>query len=73
MEWVHTSAGRIPPGRRPVEGGYEEQGSKLYHAIGVISGVGVPGKTGEHLNGCHVAFGGAENVVQEYEILCWKF
>lgn len=49
MEWVHTSQGRIPQGRRPVEGGYEESGPKLYHALGVINGVKVPGKTGEHL------------------------
>lgn len=49
MEWVPTSQGRIPPGRRPVEGGYEDYGSKLYHGIGVVGGIKVPGKTGEHL------------------------
>ena len=49
MEWVTTSQGRIPPGKRPVEGGYEEHGGKLYHAMGQVSGVNVPGKTGEHL------------------------
>ena len=49
MEWVHTSQGRIPTGRRPVEGGYEEHGGKLYHALGTVNGVKVPGKTGEHL------------------------
>ena len=49
MEWVPTSQGRIPVGRRPVEGGYEEHGGKLYHALGVIQGVHTPGKTGEHL------------------------
>ena len=49
MEWVPASHGRIPDGRRPVEGGYEEGGDKLYHSIVVINGVRVPGKTGEHL------------------------
>jgi len=49
MEWVRTSGGMIPPGRRPIEGGYEEDGNKLYHAVGVVSGVKIPGKTGEHL------------------------
>lgn len=49
MEFVYTSHGRIPPGRRPVEGGYEDGGEKLYHAVAVVSGVKVPGKAGEHL------------------------
>lgn len=49
MEWVHTSDGRIPAGRRAIEGGYEDHGGKLYHALGVINGLKVPGKTGEHL------------------------
>lgn len=48
MEWVTTSRGRIPYGREPVQGGMEENGS-LYHAIGVVDGVRVPGKTGVHL------------------------
>ena len=49
MEWVPTSHGQIPPGRRPIEGGYEENGDKLYHALGVVQGVKVPGKAGVHL------------------------
>lgn len=49
MEWVRASKGHIPNGRRPVEGGYEENGAKLYHALAVVDGVCVPGKTGEHL------------------------
>lgn len=72
MEWVPTSEGKIPKGRRPIEGGYESNGVKLYHALGVIDGVNVPGKTGEHLGGANVAFGGYEHIVREYKILCWK-
>lgn len=49
MEFVKTSGGRIPHERRPVEGGYEDHGAKLYHAMAVVHGVRVPGKTGEHL------------------------
>lgn len=49
MEFVYTSHGVIPSGRRPIEGGYEEDGNKLYHAVAVVNGVRVPGKTGEHL------------------------
>ena len=49
MEWVPTRNGEVPPGRRPVEGGYESDGEKLYHALGNIDGVNVPGKTGKHL------------------------
>lgn len=49
MELVPASEGKIPYGRRPVEGGYEDDGAKLYHALAVVNGVRVPGKTGEHL------------------------
>ena len=48
-EWVPTSHGRIPEGRRPVDGGFEESGHRLYHAVAVVHGLSVPGKTGEHL------------------------
>ncbi|KAG6842287.1 hypothetical protein C0991_010575 [Blastosporella zonata] len=69
MEWVRTSYGQIPPGRRPVDGGYEENGTKLYHALAVVNGVKAPGKTAEHLSACNVSFGGAEVQVTDYEIL----
>lgn len=49
MEFVPTSHGRVPSGRRPVEGGYEENGTKLYHGIANFNGIRIPGKTGEHL------------------------
>jgi hypothetical protein len=49
MEFVPTSHGHIPHGRRPIDGGYEENGHKLYHAVAIVHGVRVPGKTGEHL------------------------
>ncbi|KAI8980208.1 hypothetical protein BD414DRAFT_493951 [Trametes punicea] len=74
MEWVPTSHGQIPYGRRPVEGGYEENGGKLYHALADVHGVKVPGKTGTHLQGANVPFGGQEHVVEhDYAILCWRY
>ena len=49
MEFVLTSHGQVPPGRRPVKGGFEKSGHELYHAVALINGVKVPGKTGAHL------------------------
>ena len=57
MEWVATSQGQIPSGRRPIPGGYRLWGktargnwrSVLYHALAEIGGVVVPGVTAEYL------------------------
>jgi len=73
MEWVPTSSGRIPQNRFPIEGGFETHGAKLYHALAKVGNVWVPGKTGTHLNGCNVAFGGGEHAITDgYNILCWR-
>ncbi|KAF8339573.1 uncharacterized protein EI90DRAFT_3143985 [Cantharellus anzutake] len=64
-EWVPASYGHIPQGRRPVDGGYEESGERLHHAIAVIDGISVPGKTAPHLEGALVAFGNVEARVEE--------
>ncbi|KAG2074228.1 hypothetical protein BDR04DRAFT_1151315 [Suillus decipiens] len=70
MEWIRTSLGRIPHNRDPVTGGYEENGRNLYHAMGRVDNAWIPGKTGEHLGGCHVAFDGEERVIEnDYKIL----
>jgi hypothetical protein len=72
MEFVPTSNGQIPPGRRPVKGGFDRNGQDLYHAA-TTNGLRVPGKTGTHLSGCHFAAGGGEHLEREkYEILCWR-
>ncbi|EJD49829.1 hypothetical protein AURDEDRAFT_59298, partial [Auricularia subglabra TFB-10046 SS5] len=52
MELVRTANGVVPRGRRPVQGGHEENGSPLYHAVGTLGGMRVPGRTGEHLVRC---------------------
>jgi hypothetical protein len=49
MEWVPTIFGRVPAGRKAVEGGYEDHGVRLYHAVGYFEGHLIPGKTGAHL------------------------
>ncbi|GAA6035419.1 hypothetical protein JCM8097_000246 [Rhodosporidiobolus ruineniae] len=73
MEWVEASYGQIPKGRRPVEGGFEEGGQHLFHAVTVLNGVNVPGKTGEHLHGANFPFGGGETIkAVDYRILCWR-
>ncbi|KAF8318417.1 hypothetical protein DL93DRAFT_2054570 [Clavulina sp. PMI_390] len=65
MEWVATSHGNVPTNRRPVDGGYEAGGERLYHAVVEISGVRVPGKTAPHLGAANVPWGGEEKIVRE--------
>lgn len=33
MELVHASNGQIPSGRKPVLGGFDESGNRLYHCL----------------------------------------
>lgn len=49
MEFVRAASGHIPHGRRPVQGGHEENGDPLYHAVVAIGNARVPGKTAPHL------------------------
>ncbi|KAF9526413.1 hypothetical protein CPB83DRAFT_858057 [Crepidotus variabilis] len=73
MELVLTSYGKIPDGRRPIEGGYEEGGSQLYHAVAAVEGLRIPGKTGERLGAAKIALNGIEHTIKEnYHILCWR-
>jgi len=73
MEFVPAANGVIPKGRRPVQGGFETNGQNLYHAVATVQGVRVPGKTGIHLSGANVPFGGREHIIRDgYEILCWR-
>ncbi|KAI5892647.1 uncharacterized protein SCHCODRAFT_02626726 [Schizophyllum commune H4-8] len=73
MEWVKTSNGRVPEGKKAVDGGYEPSGHKLYHALGTVNDVRVPGKTGQHLGCANFPLLGKEHSLREdYEILCWR-
>jgi len=71
MEWVSTSHGRTPLGKRPVGGGREANGAPLLHAIAELPNyrVRTVGKAGEHLGGAHFPFAGAEIFVEYYEVL----
>lgn len=69
MEWAYASDGRLPPGRRPVEAGFEYDGRPLYHAAALIDGKRVPGKVGTHLVGAGIPYGGVEHVRNYYQVL----
>ncbi|KAK0432016.1 hypothetical protein EV421DRAFT_1851145 [Armillaria borealis] len=75
MELVCTSEGRIPDGRRPVKGGYEEDGMPLYHGIVTHldknNKVRIPGEANPRLRGCVYTFFGV-HLATNHEILCWK-
>jgi len=73
MEWVTITSGPLPVGRRFVDGGFEKDGKRLYHAAATVEGISLPGKTGEHLGAAHIAHGGKEHIVQaNYGVLCWR-
>ena len=49
MELVSTVDDAIPPGRPPIFGGHESDGSRVYHAMTLVSGIWVPSKTGGNM------------------------
>jgi hypothetical protein len=57
---------------KPVEGGKEANGSLLYVARVNYNGGVHPAKCGEHLPAAHLAFGGTEVLVEDYEVLCYN-
>jgi len=69
MEWVQARDGLAPEGRKPVHGGFEQNGEPLWHAVALIDGVRVPGKAGEHLAGALVPYGGEEQWRAHYQVL----
>jgi hypothetical protein len=60
MRWCEAKDGQIPYGKEPIQGGYEESGEQLYHALAKIRDFWVPGKTGTHLKGANFPFAGRE-------------
>ncbi|KAK6516011.1 hypothetical protein TWF281_004601 [Arthrobotrys megalospora] len=71
MALVPSRGGEVPPGRRPVLGGYED-GKPLYHAIAEVNGIWVPGKAAPHLGGADVPYDWKEFYREDCKILCWK-
>ena len=49
MEWVPTSNGQVPPARRPISAGCDDDGRALYYALGEMDGRSVVGVTAEHM------------------------
>jgi hypothetical protein len=59
-------------GARPVEGGFEDNGTALYVARApYLNGTQV-GKCSEKLSGCHFGYGGKEQIVTKYEVLVYN-
>ena len=49
MEWIPTGNGQVPPARRPISAGCDDDGRALYYALGELNGGSVVGVTAEHL------------------------
>ncbi|KZV73084.1 hypothetical protein PENSPDRAFT_575014 [Peniophora sp. CONT] len=74
MEWVRARNGRLPFGRTPVEGGYNNSSRRLYYAATTIEGCTVPGKTWENDVGANFPWEGKEIVMRDnYDVLCVLF
>ncbi|XP_068899628.1 uncharacterized protein [Tenebrio molitor] len=65
--WVAARNGEVPP--RAYAGG-EDNGEPVYVARANFNGGLIPGKLVASHGTCYVAWGGQENAVPEYEILC---
>jgi hypothetical protein len=59
-------------GAKPVEGGHENNGTKLYIAQAPYNDWLHPGKVAEGYNGALIPYGGAEKEVKEYRVLCYN-
>ncbi|XP_050295291.1 uncharacterized protein LOC126735359 isoform X2 [Anthonomus grandis grandis] len=65
--WVPASSGQVPPS---AFAGGEDNGEPLYVIRANFNGGLIPGKLVPSHGQAYVAWGGAENPVQEYEVLC---
>ncbi|KAF8728510.1 hypothetical protein AX14_006535 [Amanita brunnescens Koide BX004] len=72
VRWISMS-GKVDDhlGAIPVEGGREKNGEPLYIARAYYKDGIHPGKAGRHLEDAHIPWGGKENLVHKYEILCY--
>ena len=67
-QWVNASGGSVPP--NAFVGGNDSNGEPLYVIRANFQGALIPGKLApSHGNG-YVAWGGNENAVHQYEVLC---
>jgi hypothetical protein len=71
-KWISTGGQlRVDQlGKRPVEGGQENDGTPIYVARADYHGLH-PGKATTALDGAYIAFGSEEKRVKEYSVLCY--
>ncbi len=43
MDFVLTSQGHFPAGRKLVKGGHDQDGTPLYHGVAMLNGIRIPG------------------------------
>jgi hypothetical protein len=67
--WVRASGGNIPS--NAIEVGHESDGPILYATRAYYQGGLHPGKIETGFGGAHIAWGGKEISVPNYEVLCW--
>lgn len=65
--WVASSGGRVPP--RALAGG-EDNGQPIFVVRANFNGGLIPGKLIESHGCAYIPWGGTENAVSEYEVLC---
>jgi len=53
-----------------VQGGMEENGDPLFIARCMHEGSLIPGKTGRHIKGILISYGGKEIIIERGEVLC---
>ncbi|KAI8825758.1 uncharacterized protein EV422DRAFT_600244 [Fimicolochytrium jonesii] len=71
VKWVDGEGPLKNKGEKLVEGGREADGKPLYIAQAHIKGSVQPGKVGEHLSKCCVAYGNDEKEEKHYRYLCY--
>ncbi|TPX44625.1 hypothetical protein SeMB42_g04005 [Synchytrium endobioticum] len=69
--WVDVAGKCSVPGYQPVVAGREKDGRELYCAQAVYDGSVQPGKSGRHMDGCSIAYGGREKTIPYYKVLCY--
>jgi len=57
---------------RPVDGGKDSDGTRLFIARASIQGATHPGKVGEGFRAAFIPWGGKEQEISSYEVLCYK-
>jgi hypothetical protein len=74
LKWVRTR-GKLDLnslGAKPVEGGNENDGSPLFIAKAHHKGADHPGKASDRFKGAYIPYGGGEELIEEYDVLCYQ-